>query len=273
MTDLDALKEGARRVWAAGDYPAISTTLAAAGETTARRAGAAAGVRLLDVAAGDGNVAIPAALAGAAVTAVDLTPELLEAGRARAQRAGASGIDWVAADAEALPVPDGAFDAVTSNFGAIFAPRHDVVAAELVRAVRPGGRVVLTAWDRDADNGHLFEALGPFLPERRDEAGVGEPMQWGEEGHGRGLLAGAGLLVDVERDAVRPRYASVDEAVAFFARTLGPLALSRPRLEAEGRWDDALAALHELCEATARPVGDGVELARPYLRYVGRRVG
>ena len=225
MTDLDALKEGARRVWAAGDYPAISTTLAAAGETTARRAGAAAGVRLLDVAAGDGNVAIPAALAGAAVTAVDLTPELLEAGRARAQRAGASGIDWVAADAEALPVPDGAFDAVTSNFGAIFAPRHDVVAAELVRAVRPGGRVVLTAWDRDADNGHLFEALGPSCPSGGTRPASASRWQWGEEGYGRGLLAGAGLLVDVERDAVRPRYASVRRGggvLRAHARTAGP---------------------------------------------------
>ncbi len=271
MTDLDALKAGARRVWAAGDYPAISTRLAGAGEATARRAGAAPGVRLLDVAAGDGNVAIPAAQAGAAVTAIDLTPELLEAGRARAARVGAAGIDWVAGDAEALPVPDGAFDAVTSNFGAMFAPRHELVAAELVRAVRPGGTVVLTAWDRDGANGHLLEVLGPFLPP--PPTGVGLPTAWGDEAYGRRLLTGAGLLVDVERDAVRPRYASIDEAVAFFARTFGPLALSRARLEAEGRWDDALDALRGLYDATARPLRDGVELSGPYLRYVARRAG
>jgi SAM-dependent methyltransferase len=269
VTDLDALKEGARRVWAAGDYPAISTTLAGAGAATARRAAAGPGLRLLDVAAGDGNVAIPAAQAGAAVTAVDLTPELLEAGRARAHAVGADDIEWVTGDAEALPVPDGAFDAVTSNFGAIFAPRHEVVAAELVRAVRPGGRVVLTAWDSDGVNGHLLDVLGPYLP--APPPGVGLPMQWGDEGHGRDLLTGAGLLVDVERDAVRPRYASVDEAVAFYARSFGPLALSRPRLEDEGRWDEALAALHGLYAATARTVEDGVELSAPYLRYVGRR--
>lgn len=116
-------------------------------------------MRLLDVGCGDGNVTIPAARAAASVTALDLTRELLDAGRARARREGVS-IDWILGDAEELPLEDESFDAVTSNFGAILAPRHRV-AVELARVCRPRGTIVLTVWAPDGFNERLAKIGAP----------------------------------------------------------------------------------------------------------------
>jgi 2-polyprenyl-3-methyl-5-hydroxy-6-metoxy-1,4-benzoquinol methylase len=135
-SDLRSLKKAARAVWAAGDYPALSRMHADAGVATATRAGAGPGVRLLDVAAGDGNDAIPAARAGARVTALDLTPKMLEHGRTRAASDSVT-IEWVLGDAEELPFAEESFDTVASNFRAIFAPRHELVPAELAPVCRP----------------------------------------------------------------------------------------------------------------------------------------
>ena len=123
MSDvIEAAKAGQRMVWAAGSYPTIAQIIAGVGELSVQRAGVQASDDVLDVAAGDGNVAIPAAATGATVTALDLTPELIEAGRARAAQAGVE-LTWVQGDAEALPYPDASFDKVLSDFGAMFAPR------------------------------------------------------------------------------------------------------------------------------------------------------
>src|SRR3954469_23036671 len=137
-TDADrALKERHRKMWALGDYPQmVRDFLLPLGERLVDEAGIAAGDRVLDVGAGTGNAAIAAARRGARVVASDLTPELFEDGRARAAQAGAH-LDWVQADAEALPFADGEFDVVLSCIGAMFAPRHPAVAAELTRVCRP----------------------------------------------------------------------------------------------------------------------------------------
>src|SRR5919205_178173 len=143
ISELEQMKQGTRATWAAGDYAAIAQrTLWPVGERVVRRIGAQPGEDVLDVACGTGNAAIRAAQAGARVTGVDLTPELFEAGRELAAAAGVD-VEWVEGDAESLPVADESFDAVVSLFGCMFAPRHRVAAAELARALRPGGRLCI----------------------------------------------------------------------------------------------------------------------------------
>ena len=135
---------------------------------------------MLDVAAGTGNASIPAALAGAHVTASDLTPELLEAGRARAEAAGAE-LEWVEADAERLPFEDESFDVVMSAIGVMFAPHHQLAADELVRVCKPGGTIGLLSWTPEGMIGGLFRTIGPFAPP--PPPGAQPPPLWGSEAH------------------------------------------------------------------------------------------
>lgn len=181
-----ALKAKHRAMWASGDYPAVAAELIPTlGAELVRHSGITAGQRVLDVAAGTGNAAIPAARAGATVTASDLTPELFDVGRRNAAAAGVE-IDWVEADAEALPFADGEFDAVISCVGAMFAPHHQQTADELLRVCRPGGTLGLLSWTPDGFVGGLFRTMGPFAPP--PPPGAQPPPLWGNEDHVRGLL-------------------------------------------------------------------------------------
>src|SRR5215210_7554361 len=158
------LKARHRAMWASGDYPAmVETFLLPLGPSLVEACGIGPGKRVLDVAAGSGNAAIPAAQAGAEVTASDLTPELLEAGRRRAEAEGLT-LEWIEADAEHLPFEDESFDVVMSSIGAMFAPHHQDVADELVRVCRRGGTIGLLSWTPEGMLGALFRTMGPFAP-------------------------------------------------------------------------------------------------------------
>ena len=162
-TDADrALKAKHRSIWASGDYPTLAAELISElGPILVSAAGVRDGQLVLDVAAGSGNVAIPAARTGASVVASDLTPELFDAGRTAA---GELEIDWRQADVEALPFPDAAFDTVLSCVGVMFAPHHQVSADELVRVCRPGGTLGLINWTPEGFIGQLFATMKPFSP-------------------------------------------------------------------------------------------------------------
>jgi ubiquinone/menaquinone biosynthesis C-methylase UbiE len=180
------------------------------------------------------------AQAGAQVTALDPTPELFESGRARAAAAGVE-IDWVEGNAMDLPFEDGAFDVVTSNFGAMFAPDHRRAAEELARV---GGRIVMTTWDIEGMNGQLFVTCAPFMPPPPD--GAQPPPLWGVEEHARECFAATGREVTIERDvAPTPEFESVDAYTDWLLSVLGPVALARPAIEASGRWDELRAAVRE----------------------------
>jgi SAM-dependent methyltransferase len=250
-----------RETWSAGDWPSLSKLVVSAGEATAAASGAGPGMKALDVGAGDGNVAIPLAKAGAEVTALDPTPELFESGRARAAEAGVD-IEWVEGDAMDLPFGDQSFDVVTSNFGAMFAPDHKRAAAELTRV---GRRVVMTTWDFEGMNGQLFVVMRPFMPPPPD--GAEPPPFWGIEDHVRECFAPTGREVAIERDAAPTGdFESVDAYTDFLLRTLGPVDLARPALEADGRWDEMRAAVRANYERF-NEAGDGTFRASPtYLR-------
>ncbi|MEV3904006.1 class I SAM-dependent methyltransferase [Mycobacterium sp. NPDC050551] len=181
-----ALKAKHRALWASGDYPAVAAELIPSlGPALVRACAVRPGERVLDVAAGSGNAAIPAAAAGATVTAGDLAPELFDAGRRIAAERGVE-LEWVEADAEALPFADGAFDVVMSCVGAMFAPHHETTAGELVRVLRPGGRIGMINWTPSGFVGQLFATMKPYAAP--PPPGAGSPPMWGDEAHVRNLF-------------------------------------------------------------------------------------
>jgi ubiquinone/menaquinone biosynthesis C-methylase UbiE len=180
------LKAKHRALWASGDYAAVAAELIPAlGTELVRAAGVRPGQRVLDVAAGSGNAAIPAAVAGGIVTASDLTPELFAAGRAIAAQRGVE-LEWVEADAEAMPFADDSFDTVLSCVGAMFAPHHQVTADELVRVVRPGGTIAMINWTPEGFIGQLFATMKPYAAP--PPPGASAPPLWGSEEHVRELF-------------------------------------------------------------------------------------
>jgi SAM-dependent methyltransferase len=241
--DIQTLKEAHRKTWASGDYARCAELVTDVGERIVQRAGVSAGSEVLDVAAGTGNAAIPAARAGAHVIAIDLTPELFDAGRLRARQAGVE-IDWIAADAEDLPFEDDRFDDVLSSLGVQFVPRHDVVAGELVRVCRPGGTIALGNWAADGYIGRMWTILRPYMPP--PPAFVSPPAGWGRAEHIRELFAEYPVELTFERYSLDFTAESGEAFTDMLADYYGPLLQARNKLSADGRWEalrDELIAL------------------------------
>jgi SAM-dependent methyltransferase len=215
------LKARHRALWASGDYPAVAAELIPAlGPRLVQACGISAGQRVLDVAAGSGNAAVPAAAAGAAVIASDLTPELFDAGRAYAAREGVE-LEWVEADAEALPFDDNSFDVVMSCVGAMFAPHHQATADELLRVVRPGGTIGMINWTPAGFIGNLFATMKPYAPP--PPAGAGPPPLWGDEDHVRKLFGDGVSELTARRETVRIDHcASPIEFREYWKHNYGP---------------------------------------------------
>jgi SAM-dependent methyltransferase len=249
-----ALKARHRAMWALGDYPAVAIdVIPELGRELVAASRVRAGERVLDVAAGTGNAAVPAALTGARVVASDLTPELFVAGREFAARHGVQ-VEWEEGDAEALPYKDGAFDVVLSCVGVMFAPHHQLAADELVRVVRPGGRIGLLSWTPAGFIGQMFATMKPYAPP--PPPGAQPPPLWGDEAHVRELLGDRVTDVTAEtRTLPVPLFPDGASFRDFFKRTYGPT-IAVYRFLAD---DPARAA--ELDEALAahgdRYVGDG----------------
>ncbi|MBX7432405.1 class I SAM-dependent methyltransferase [Mycobacterium sp. Y57] len=215
------LKTKHRALWASGDYPAVAADLIPGlGARLVEACGVRAGQRVLDVAAGSGNAAIPAAAAGAAVTAGDLTPELFEAGRARAAQHGVQ-LDWAEADAEAMPFPDDSFDVVMSCVGVMFAPRHQACADEILRVARPGATIGLINWTPSGFVGNLFATMKPYAPP--PPPGASPPPLWGDEDHVRELFGDRVSDLTMHRETVvMDRCASPLEFREYWKRNYGP---------------------------------------------------
>ncbi len=176
------VKAAHRAMWAMGDYDRFArATVWELGPLLVEECGIGPGDRVLDVAAGTGNIAIRAAMRGASVVACDLTPEHFAQGRRGAAAAGVN-LEWIEGDAEALPFDDSAFDVVTSCFGAMFAPDHGATADELVRVCRPGGTIGLISFTPEGTGGEFFALLAPYAP--RPPSGASAPVLWGSEEYG-----------------------------------------------------------------------------------------
>jgi len=259
---LAGLKTLQRAIWSAGDYDAIAELFWDVGAVVAEAAGIEPGMRVLDVATGTGNAAIRAAEAGSQVVGLDLTPELFDDARRHEALAGVS-VDWIEGDAEALPFGDASFDRVLSTFGVMFAPRHEVAAAELVRACRPGGTIVLANWTPGGFVGQMFALFSERMPAPPPPM---PPSRWGDESHVRALLGGQTLLA-IERRTVDLVSASMEEWMADYERQFGPMVLAQQVLDADA-YDALKAQLIALVESF--DTGDGeVRLPAEYLLVAG----
>ena len=264
------LKARHRKMWASGDYPSmVETFLTPLGPRLAEACRIGPGTRVLDVAAGTGNASIPAALAGAHVTASDLTPELLDAGRARAAAAGVE-LEWVQADAERLPFDDASFDVVMSAIGVMFAPHHQLAADELVRVVKPGGTVGLLSWTPEGMIGALFRTMGPFAPP--PPPGAQPPPLWGGEAHVRELLGDRVELDRVERDVLDViAFERAHDYAAHFKARYGPTIAAQNNARANGREAEFEAALDAFCDEWNRGPASLARFEMEYLLTVGTR--
>ena len=216
-----ALKARHAAMWASGDYPKVADEVVGGlGALLVEAAGVERGQHVLDVAAGTGSSALPAARRGADVTATDLTPELLEVGRVTAA-AESLAVTWEVADAEALPYADGSFDAVLSCIGVMFAPHHQVAADELVRVCRPGGTLGVLSWTPEGFIGQLFATMKPYAPP--PPPGASPAPLWGRADHVRTLL-GDRVTDLVARQQTLPveRFATGAEFRDFMKAAYGP---------------------------------------------------
>ena len=175
--EMESLKTRLKGMWMAGDFGQVAKVIETNAEEFIARLALKPGTRVLDVACGSGNLSIPAARAGAIVTGVDIATNLLEQARARAEAEGLT-IQFDEGDAESLPYADAAFDEVVSMYGAMFAPRPELVAAELVRVCRTGGRIAMANWTPDGFIGQMFKITGRHVP---PPPNMPSPLKWGDE--------------------------------------------------------------------------------------------
>ncbi len=215
------LKAKHRAMWALGNYPELATDLISSlGPALVNACKVRRGDRVLDVAAGSGNAAIPAALIGADVVASDLTPELFDAGRSQAAARGAS-VEWMTADVESLPLPDKDFDTVMSCVGVMFAPHHQRSADELVRVCRSGGTIGLLSWTPEGFIGQLFATMKPYAPP--PPPGAQPPPLWGSPAHVQQLLGDRVTNMSAQRKTVTvDHFAEPSDFREYFKSHYGP---------------------------------------------------
>jgi SAM-dependent methyltransferase len=250
-----AVDEGAvaakhRAMWASGDYPKLAAELVAPlGPVLVEATGIGSSDRVLDVAAGTGNAAIPAAETGASVVASDLCPELLEHGRRVAAERGVE-LEWREANAHELPFGDNEFDVVMSCIGVMFAPFHQRAADQLVRVCKPGGRIGLISWTPEGHIGQLWSAMKPYAP--APPPGAQPPPLWGNEDHVRALLGDGVTDVMTERRMLTvDAFADGAEFRDYFKAVYGPTISVYRNIEGDA---DRVAAL----DADIARVGDSV---------------
>jgi SAM-dependent methyltransferase len=248
-TDFEAIKTRQQSAWSSGDYAVIGTTLQIVGETLCEAVDVAAGERVLDVAAGNGNASLAAARRGGAVTATDYVPALLDGTRSRATSEGLT-IDVREADAEALPFGDGTFDVVLSTFGVMFTPNQEQAANELVRVCRPGGRIGLANWTPDGFIGQMFKIVGRYVP---PPAGIRSPLEWGTQGRLSELFTNDPRSLRTEQRQFVFRYRSAEDWLETFRTYYGPTYKAFGALDHAGRAafaQDLLALANEYNTST-----------------------
>ncbi len=265
--DLE-LKTRHRAMWASGDYPSmVETFLLPLGPRLVQACGVGPGVEVLDIAAGTGNASLPAAAAGAVVTASDLTPELLEAGRQRAALQRLE-LEWVPADAEHLPFGDASFDVVMSSIGAMFAPHHQDVADEMVRVCRPGGTIGLLSWTPAGMVGALLRTIGPFAPP--PPPGAQPPPLWGSEDHLKELFGDRVTFDTFDVDELEVRaFPHPEDYATHFKERYGPTIAARANASRNGRAEEFDATLDAFCVEWNRGTQEAARFEMEYLLAVG----
>lgn len=232
MDPFERLKDASKWMWSLGDYRDVARYLQPHAEALAIAADIRPGMDVLDVAAGNGNFAVAAAQRGAHVMASDLTPKMIELGRARTAAEGFD-IDWQEADAEQLPFPDAFYDVVGSVFGAMFAPRPDRVAVELFRVVKPAGIVAMANYAQTGFLGSFTDLLLKYSLAPPGGVPLPSPFEWGDPAEVRRRFDGRASTLRLETRTVRFAFPSVDAGFAFWERTNPPLMALKTMLPPE----------------------------------------
>lgn len=264
--DFETIKSRQQASWASGDYAQIGIRLQIVGESLCEAVDLRASDRVLDVAAGNGNASLAAARRFADVTASDYVPELLEKGRRRAEADGLT-IATRVADAENLPFADGEFDVVLSTYGVMFTPNQERAAIEMLRVVKPGGRIGLANWTPDGFIGELFRVVGRFVP---PPPGVKPPAAWGTETRLVELFGPHAADLRTERKQYVFRYLSAEHWIDIFRRYYGPVHKAFAALDTAGQ-QAFHEALVELLRRHNRDGSDSLVIPADYLEAVIRR--
>lgn len=261
--ELRTLKDRLRAMWMSGDFGQIALAIKDGAVQFADRLQLKPGMRVLDVACGTGNLAIPAARTGAKVTGIDIAPNLIEQAKANAADEGLE-IQFDVGDAEAMPYDDASFDVVMTMFGAMFAPRPDVTASELTRVCRPGGVVAMANWTPTGFTGQMFKTGSKHVP---PPAGMPSPVLWGDDETVRRRLSEG---VSEVRTAVRPIDMTFPfgpvQVVEFFRRFFGPTNKAFESLDADGQealrkdLEDLWAGNNAATDGTTRAPSDYLEV-------------
>jgi len=267
MSDAQAV----RAEWSDGDYPAVAQQLRPASEAIVHALGPLDGVELLDVATGTGNLALLAAQAGADhVVGVDLTPELLEVARARADEAGLDQVEFIEGDAEALEFEEDRFDVVTSCFGVIFAPRPAVAAGELARVLTPGGRLALATWPGDSVPALMGALVGRRMPQ--GDGPPPPPAHWATPEALHDLFDARGVELSIQRHTLQWRARDLATLVAFTLDKVAGMRAARRAL-GEGATDGLRADLMALFSEHGSQEDGSFAVPYDYLLVRGVKTG
>jgi ubiquinone/menaquinone biosynthesis C-methylase UbiE len=256
-----------RWMWSLGDYSPLAAVLEPHAEALADATEVRAGAIVLDVAAGNGNFAIAAARRGAVVTASDLTPRMVELGRARSAIGGLD-IEWTAADAEQLPFEDAGYDVVASVFGAMFAPRPQLVAAELFRVTKPGGLVAMANYSPGGYLGRLFSLFASFS--ERPAFDLPSPFLWGDENELRRRFDGLAASVEVTHRQLSFESSSVEGFLEFWEETNAPQNAMKAMMPPE-KYHSVVAANRALVEELNEATDGRAKVSSPYILVVATK--
>lgn len=263
LPDFDAIKSKQQAAWNSGDYAQVGVTLQIVGESLCEALDLRADERVLDVAAGNGNVSLAAARRFAKVVSTDYVSDLLDKGRRRAE-AEQLPMELRVADAENLPFDDAGFDVVVSTFGVMFTPNQERSAAEMLRVLRPGGRIGLANWTPEGFIGELFKTVGRHVP---PPAGVKPPSLWGTETRLVELFGPQAADIRAQRRMFNFRYRSAQHWIELFRTYYGPVLKAFAALD-EDRKSAFQADLSALIAKFDRGGGAGLVIPGEYLEIV-----
>lgn len=264
--ELEALKSKLEKTWTSGNWDYFSRFMESSSQEFLERVNPTVKSELLDVACGSGGLCLMAARKGIAVTGVDFAANAIEAARGRAAAEGLD-IRFDTADAEKLPYPDASFDYVTSIFGAMFAARPELVAAELLRVCRPGGTIAMGNWTPQGFIGKMFKTVAKYNP----PTGAPSPLQWGQEEIVRERFGSGVSELQLRRVIYRFDYPfSPAELTQFFRENFGPLNRAHHNLPA-GEWARLEAEFTELWASHNQSIAGGTVVDGEYLYVVAKR--
>lgn len=267
-TEMDSLKQRLKSTWSAGDFGQIAKSYQRGAASFISELGIKPGQKILDVACGNGNLSFPAAQAGAVVTGVDIAPNLILQAKQRAENEGLN-ITFEEGDAERLPYSDASFEIAVSMFGAMFAPRPELVVSELLRVTASGGTLAMANWTKESFIGEMFKTIAGFVP---PPAIMPSPLLWGDEAIIRERFKEAKNIA-TERQSITFEFdMPPEEVVSFWREYYGPTQRAFAALDGDSaKQEDLYKALSDLWKRANRASGNTTTVDSQYLKVLVSR--